>query len=165
MIFRCIWRIFIIWIHTNSNLCFYCGRAAIYFPRINVICDMLNRNQISLTGRGEEYIHIHICFYYFYVNLYEYDEYILWCFICCMHPFGLCRADPGPCITNVFATRRKNFSQWHRSFQRKLLSHWLKFLRHVAITLVIQGPGIHRSLDARLGSVQIRVIPHLFSVC
>ena len=46
----------------------------------------------------------------------------------------------GPCITNVFATRRKNFSQWHRSFQRKLLSHWLKFLRHVAITLVIQGP-------------------------
>ena len=48
---------------------------------------------------------------------------------------------PGPCITNVFATRRKNFSQWHRSFQRKLRSHWLKFLRHVAITLVIQGPG------------------------
>ena len=47
---------------------------------------------------------------------------------------------PGPCITNVFATRRKNFSQWHRSFQRKLLSYWLKFLRHVAITLVIQGP-------------------------
>ena len=47
---------------------------------------------------------------------------------------------PGPCITNVFATRRKNFSQWHRSFQRKLRSHWLKFLRHVAITLVIQGP-------------------------
>ena len=47
----------------------------------------------------------------------------------------------GPCITNVFATRRKNFSQWHRSFQRKLLSHWPKFLRHVAITLVIQGPG------------------------
>ena len=49
--------------------------------------------------------------------------------------------DAGPCITNVFATRRKNFSQWHRSFQRKLRSHWLKFLRHVAITLVIQGPG------------------------
>ena len=50
--------------------------------------------------------------------------------------------EPGPCITNVFATRRKNFSQWYRSFQRKLLSHWLKFLRHVAITLVIQGPGL-----------------------
>ena len=42
---------------------------------------------------------------------------------------------PGPCITNVFATWRKNFSQWHRSFQRKL-----KFLRRVAKTLVIQGP-------------------------
>ena len=52
---------------------------------------------------------------------------------------------PGPCITNVFATRRKNFSQWHRSFQRKLLSHWLKFLRHVAITLVIQGPGAYQA--------------------
>ena len=50
-------------------------------------------------------------------------------------------SSPGPCITNVFATRRKNISQWHRSFQRKLRSHWLKFLRHVAITLVIQGPG------------------------
>ena len=48
----------------------------------------------------------------------------------------------GPCITNVIATCRKNFSQWHRSFQRKLRSHWLKFLRHVAITLVIQGPGL-----------------------
>ena len=33
---------------------------------------------------------------------------------------------PGPCITNVFATRRKNFSQWYRSFQRKLLSHWVQ---------------------------------------
>ena len=51
----------------------------------------------------------------------------------------------GPCITNVFATRRKKFSQWYRSFQRKLLSHWLKLLRHVAITLVIQGPGLARS--------------------
>ena len=48
---------------------------------------------------------------------------------------------PGPCITNVFATRHKNSSQWQRSFQRKLRPHWLKFLRHVAITLVIQGPG------------------------
>ena len=74
----------------------------------------------------------------------------------------------GPCITNVFATRRKNFSQWYRSFQRKLLSHWLKFLRHVAITLVIQGPVLqnlhykhthcshalsHRSATARLVSL------------
>ena len=53
-----------------------------------------------------------------------------------------CFKSPGTCITNVFATCRKNFSQWHRSFQRKLRSHWLKFLRHVAITLVIQDPGI-----------------------
>ena len=61
-----------------------------------------------------------------------------------IYSFFLCRSiqSSGPCITNVFATRRKNFSQWHRSFQRKLRSHWLKFLRHVAIMLVIQGPDV-----------------------
>ena len=47
----------------------------------------------------------------------------------------------GPCITNVIATRRKNFSQWKSSFLWKLRCHWLKFLRRVAKTLVIQGPG------------------------
>ena len=49
-------------------------------------------------------------------------------------PKGPIDNKPGPCITNVFVTRRKNFSQWHRSFQRKLRSHWLKFLR--------QGPAL-----------------------
>ena len=48
---------------------------------------------------------------------------------------------PGPCITNVIATCRKNFSQWESSFLWKLRCHWLKFLRRVAKTLVIQGPG------------------------
>ena len=48
---------------------------------------------------------------------------------------------PGPCITNVIATSRKNFSQWESSFLWKLRCHWLKFLRRVAKTLVIQGPG------------------------
>ena len=85
---------------------------------LSMLYVMLNRDQIPPTGRGEAYIHIHICFYYFYVNLYEYDVYVLWCYICCMHPFGSCRAEP----------------------------------------------GIHRSLDGRLGSVQIRVIPHLLSI-
>ena len=47
---------------------------------------------------------------------------------------------PGPCITNVFATCRKNFSQWESSFLWKLRYHWLKFLRRVAKTLIIQGP-------------------------
>ena len=46
----------------------------------------------------------------------------------------------GPCITNVIATCRKNFSQWESSFLWKLRCHWLKFLRRVAKTLVIQGP-------------------------
>ena len=49
--------------------------------------------------------------------------------------------DPGPCITNVIATCRKNFSQWESSFLWKLRYHWLKFLRRIAKTLVIQGPG------------------------
>ena len=48
---------------------------------------------------------------------------------------------PGPCITNIIATCRKNFSQWESSFLWKLRCHWLKFLRRVAKTLVIQGPG------------------------
>ena len=48
----------------------------------------------------------------------------------------------GPCITNVIATCRKNFSQWESSFLWKLRCHWLKFLRRVAKTLVIQGPGM-----------------------
>ena len=48
---------------------------------------------------------------------------------------------PGPCITNVIATCRKNFSQWERSFHWKLRCHWLKYLRRVAKTLVIQGPS------------------------
>ena len=70
-------------------------------------------------------------------------------------PVNSLHKGPGPCITNVFATRRKNFSQWHPSFQRKLLSHWLKFLRHVAITLVIQGPVTrHMSSCIRLPQCQ-----------
>ena len=48
---------------------------------------------------------------------------------------------PGPCITNVIVTCRKNFSQWESSFLWKLRCHWLKFLRRVAKTLVILGPG------------------------
>ena len=47
---------------------------------------------------------------------------------------------PGPCLTTAIWCCRKPFSQWQRSFQRKLRSHWLKFLwqRHVAV--VRQGP-------------------------
>ena len=50
---------------------------------------------------------------------------------------GISGNDAGPCITNVIATCRKNFSQWERSFLWKLRCHWLKFLWRVA---VIQGP-------------------------
>ena len=52
---------------------------------------------------------------------------------------------PGPCITNVIATCRKSFSQWESSFLWKLRCHWLKFLRRVAKTLVILGPGDNNS--------------------
>ena len=41
----------------------------------------------------------------------------------------------GPCLTTAIWRCRKNSSQWQRSFQWKLYSHWLKFLRqrHVAV--------------------------------
>ena len=58
---------------------------------------------------------------------------------CCVALFDVNK--PGPCITNVIATCRKNFSQWESSFLWKLRCHWLKFLRRVAKTLVIQGPA------------------------
>ena len=60
-------------------------------------------------------------------------------------PARLVNGSPGPCITNVIATCRKNFSQWERSFLWKLRCHWLKFLRRVAKTLVIQGPGLKQN--------------------
>ena len=51
-----------------------------------------------------------------------------------------CRC-PGPCLTTAIWRCRKPFSQWHRSFQRKLRSHWLKFLRQRHVAVVRQGPG------------------------
>ena len=63
--------------------------------------------------------------------------------ICEWSSDAIWRCGPGPCITNVIATCRKNFSQWESSFLWKLRYHWLKFLRRVAKTLVIQGPGSH----------------------
>ena len=48
-----------------------------------------------------------------------------------------------------------NFSQWESSFLWKLRCHWLKFLRHVAKTLVITGNTgavFTNSLDLRLDS-------------
>ena len=56
------------------------------------------------------------------------------------------------CITNVIATCRKNFSQWERSFLWKLRCHWLKFLRRVAKTLVIQGRVHTKSFYTRTAS-------------
>ena len=65
---------------------------------------------------------------------------------------------PGPCITNVIATCRKNFSQWESSFLWKLRYHWLKFLRRVAKTLVIQGPGREVSTtNRRVNVLMLRV--------
>ena len=68
-------------------------------------------------------------------------------------------SNPGPCITNVIATCRKNFSQWESSFLWKLRYHWLKFLRRVAKTLVIQGPGIYLLRLEYLGFLLEQQIP------
>ena len=50
--------------------------------------------------------------------------------------------EPGPCLTTTIWHCRNPFSQWERSFQRKLRSHWLKFLRQCHIAGVRQGPGV-----------------------
>ena len=39
-------------------------------------------------------------------------------------------------------TRRKNFSQWERSFHWKLRCHWLEFLQQRQIAVVRQDPGL-----------------------
>ena len=49
--------------------------------------------------------------------------------------------DTGPCLTAAIWRRRKNSSQWQRSFQWKLHSHWLKFLRQRHVAVVRQGPA------------------------
>ena len=50
-------------------------------------------------------------------------------------------ADAGPCLTTAIWRCRKNSSQWQRSFQWKLRSHRLKFLRQRHVAGVRQGPG------------------------
>ena len=45
-----------------------------------------------------------------------------------------------PCLTTAIWRCRKNSSQWLRSFQWKLHSHWLKFLRQRHVAVVRQGP-------------------------
>ena len=48
---------------------------------------------------------------------------------------------PRPCLTTAIWRCRKPFTQWQRSFQRKLCTHWLKFLRQRHVAVVRQGPG------------------------
>ena len=57
------------------------------------------------------------------------------------HQRGPAGRDPGPCLTTAIWRCRKNSSQWRHSFQWKLSSHWLKFLRqrHVAVK---RGPAL-----------------------
>ena len=44
-------------------------------------------------------------------------------------------------LTTTIWRCRKPFGQWQRSFQRKLRSHWLKFLRQRHVAVVKQGLG------------------------
>ena len=55
---------------------------------------------------------------------------------------SLCQQRSGPCLTTVIWRCRNPFSQWQRSFQRKLRSHWLKFLRRRHVAVVRQGPEL-----------------------
>ena len=49
-------------------------------------------------------------------------------------------SEPGPCLTTAIWRCHKNSSQWQRSFQWKLHSHWLKFLWQHHVAVVRQGP-------------------------
>ena len=53
---------------------------------------------------------------------------------------------PGPCLTTAIWRCRKPFSQWQPSFQRKLRSHWLKFLRQRHVAVVRQVPVPFRNM-------------------
>ena len=55
--------------------------------------------------------------------------------------YRILKQGPGPCLTTAILRYRKNSSQWQRSFQWKLHSHWLKFLRQRHVAVVRQGPG------------------------
>ena len=48
----------------------------------------------------------------------------------------------GPCLTRAIWRCRKNSSQLQRSFQWKLRSHWLKFLRQRHVAVVRQDPRL-----------------------
>ena len=74
------------------------------------------------------------------------------------HITGSCCGNPP--ITDVFLLRgawalsypaswscRKPFSQWKRSFQRKLRSHWLKFLRQHHVTVARQDRAVLRVFE------------------
>ena len=55
--------------------------------------------------------------------------------------FPYCRDTFESCITTAIWRCRRNFSQWQRSFQWKLRTHWLKVLRQDHVAVVIQDPS------------------------
>ena len=59
--------------------------------------------------------------------------------------------DSGSCLTPAIWCCCKPFSQWQHSFQRKLCSHWLKFLQQRHVPVVRQGPCL--SLYRRLAKL------------
>ena len=66
------------------------------------------------------------------------DEFENWWW---MKKIELVTSSPGPCLITAIWRCRKPFSRWQHSFQRKLRSHWLKFLWQHHVTIVRQGPG------------------------
>ena len=58
----------------------------------------------------------------------------------------------GPCLATAIWRCRKNSSQWQCRFQRKLHSHWLKFLRQRHVAVVRQGPGNSKDIGTSIGN-------------
>ena len=69
----------------------------------------------------------------------------LWCYAWSELVMHLYMDKTGPCLTTAIWRCRKNSTRWQRSFQWKLRSHWLKFLRQRHVAVVRQGQGLHTS--------------------
>ena len=127
----------IIWLCIYSVLCIF----SIFYYMSYVLTVVTDKNPMQLMV-FVEMNPFYIKFSLLYLNVCNHHGELCWPAHTRSDNEYSINGDPGPCTTNVIATCRKNFSQWESSFLWKLRCHWLKFLRRVAKTLVIQGPGL-----------------------
>ena len=103
-----------------------------YFPLINVTYDVLHRDQISLTGRGEVYIHTHtyvfIAFMSIYMNVMCISYGVL--SVACIH-LVCAWAEPGVGVTKPISSVPL-FSEFF-SIVKTTVSYWISHLYLAAV--------------------------------